>query len=293
VGAEAKTLSFVTGGAGGSWYGIGAGMAEVFQKGGVKVSVEIGGGMSNIVAVARGDSELGMTNGFAVPMAETGEPPFKDKVSGVMGLAVFMVSTVQVPVLADSGVKTYQDLKGKKYCLLPLSASSTIAFQKVLAAYGMSEDDTKFSRGNLGYCVNQIKDRKVIGTSAATAMPVGSYSELAASVPIRFLPVDDGAFERMKANNPAFVRVTMPAGVYKGMEQPVETVGTQALLIGGDALSDEEAYNIVKSMVENLDETRAIHAGMKGTSAESMAAVAGLKLHPGAERYYKEVGVLK
>lgn len=293
VGAQGKTLSFVTGDSGGSWYGIGAGLAEVFQKGGVKVSVEIGGGISNVVAVARGDSEIGMTNGFVVPMAKVGEPPFKEKISGVMGLAVFSVSVVQVPVLADSGIKSYQELKGQKYCLLPLSASSTIAFQKVLAAFGMSEDDTKFSRGNLGYCVQQMKDRKVIGTAAATAMPVGSYSELAASLPIRFLPIDAATFERVKANNPAFVPVTMPAGVYKGVEANVPTVGTQALLIGGKALSDDDAYKIVKSMAANLAQTRAVHSDMKGITAESMAAVAGLEMHPGAARYYREIGVLK
>lgn len=291
--ADAKTLSFVTGGQGGSWYGIGAGLAEVFLKEGVKVSVEIGGGMSNIIAVARGDSEMGMTNGFAVPMAAKGEHPFKEPISGVTALGVFMVSTIQVPVLADSGVTSYPELKGKKFCLLPLSASSTIAFQKILAAYGMTEDDTSFSRGNLGYCVSQIKDRKVIGTSAATAMPVGSYSELAASVPIRFLGLDPAAFDRMKADNPAFVPVTMPAGVYKGMDKPIETAGTQAILIAGSTLSEDDGYKIVKSLVENLSDTRAIHSAMKATTAESMAGVAGLDLHPGAARYYKEIGAVK
>ncbi len=293
AGVDAKTLSFVTGGAGGSWYSIGAGLAEVFQKEGIKASVEIGGGMSNIVAVGRGDSEIGMTNGFAIPMAMAGEHPFKSKVTGVTALGVFMVSTVQVPVLVQSDVTSYKDLMGKKYCLLPLSASSTIAFQKVLAAYGMKEGDTRFSRGNLAYCVSQMKDRKVVGTAAATAMPVGSFSELAASLPVRFLGIDEAAYQRIRKINPAFVDATMPAGVYKGMTSDVRTVGTQSLIIAGNTLSEDEAYRIVKSMVVHLSATRAIHSAMKNATAESMAGVAGMDLHPGAVRYYKEIGVLK
>jgi uncharacterized protein len=293
AGVDAKTLSFVTGGAGGSWYSIGAGLAEVFLKEGVKASVEIGGGMSNIVAVGRGDSEIGMTNGFAIPMAQAGEHPFKAKVNNVTGLAVFMVSTVQVPVLVQSGVTSYKDLMGKKYCLLPLSASSTVAFQKVLAAYSMKEGDTKFSRGNLAYCVSQMKDRKVVGTAAATAMPVGSFSELAASLPVRFLGIDEAAYQRIRKINPAFVNAIMPAGIYKGMKSDVRTVGTQSLIIGGDTLAEDEAYKIVKSLVTNLKATRAIHSAMKGATAEKMSGIAGMKIHPGAVRYYKEIGVLK
>ncbi|EKF20620.1 TAXI family TRAP transporter solute-binding subunit [Nitratireductor pacificus] len=291
--ANAEPLSFVTGGQGGSWYGIGAGMADVFEKAGVDVSVEIGGGMSNIIAVGRGDSEIGMTNGFAVPMAAKGEAPFAEPVGGVKALGVFMLSIIQVPVLADSDVRGYEDLKGKKFCLLPLSASSTIAFQKVFAAFGMTEDDVDFSRGNLGYCVSQMKDRKVIGTSAATAMPVGSFSELAASVPVRFLDVDDAALKRIQDENPAFVRVSMPADVYRGVGETVATVGTQALLIANENLPEETAYTLVKAMAENLEETRGVHSGMEDLSVEGMAAVAGMELHPGALRYYREVGAVK
>lgn len=291
--AQAETLSFATGGQGGSWYGIGAGLAEVLGKDGIDVSVEIGGGMSNIVSAATGDSPIAMTNGFAVPMAEKGEAPFPAPVSGVTALGVFMISTVQVPVLESSGITSFEQLRDADTCLLPLSASSTIAFQKILAGYDMTEEDTNLSRGNLGYCVDQMKDRKVIGTSAATAMPVGSFSELAASVPVRFLPVSDAAFDKIVADNPAFVRVTMPAGVYKGLDAPVETVGTQALLIAGSSLSEDAGYAIVKALVENVEEVRKIHSGMADMTAESLAAVAGLDLHPGAARYFREAGIIK
>lgn len=291
--AQADTLSFATGGQGGSWYGIGAGLAEVLGKEGVDVSVEIGGGMSNIVSVATGDSAIGMTNGFAVPMAEMGEAPFPAPVSGVTALGVFMISTVQVPVLESSGVATFEELKGKDTCLLPLSASSTIAFQKILAGYDMTEEDTNLSRGNLGYCVDQMKDRKVIATSAATAMPTGSFSELAASLPVRFLPVSDAAFDKIVADNPAFVRVTMPAGTYTGLDAPIETVGTQALLIAGPSLSEDDGYAIVKALVDHIGDVRKIHSGMADMTAESLANVAGLDLHPGAARYFREAGLIE
>lgn len=291
--AFSQQLSFVTGGQGGSWYGIGAGLADILAKEGIDASVEIGGGMSNIVSVSRGDSEIGMTNGFAVPMAAKGEAPFTEPTGGVMALGVFMLSTVQVPVLESSGVTSFEGLKGQDTCLLPLSASSTIAFQKVLAGYGMTEEDTRLSRGNLGYCVDQMKDRKAVGTSAATAMPVGSFSELAASVSVRFLPVSDTAFETIIADNPAFIRVTMPADVYKGVDEPVATVGTQALLIAGETLSEDAAYAIVKALHTHIEDVRKIHSGMADMTAESLAAVAGLELHPGALRYFKEIGAVK
>lgn len=291
--AAAEELSFVTGGQGGSWYGIGAGLAEVLSREGIDVSVEIGGGMSNIVAVSRGDSQIGMTNGFAVPMAAKGEEPFTEPTGGVTALGVFMLSIIQVPVLESSGITSYEELRGQDTCLLPLSASSTIAFQKVLAGYDMTEEDTRLSRGNLGYCVDQMKDRKVVATSGATAMPVGSFSELSASVPVKFLSVSDSAFEKIVAENGAFVRVEMPAGVYRGMEEPVPTLGTQALLIAGDALSEQEGYAIVKALHTHIEDVRKIHSGMADLTVESLSSVAGLELHPGAQRYFREIGVIQ
>ncbi|MFC1798458.1 TAXI family TRAP transporter solute-binding subunit [Thermodesulfobacteriota bacterium] len=289
----AEAISVYSGSAGGSWYPIGAGIANVLSKNGLKASVELGGGISNIIALSQKKGDTGFTNGFVPAMAANGEKPFSSKITNLKGLAVLMDNTTQVVVTQKSGVKSFKDLKGKSFISLPLSASSTIAFQKVLLCYDMKESDMKISRGNMSFGASQIKDRNAIGYHATTAFPNGSISELAASLKIRLLGIDDSAYQRLKKINAGFVRTKIPANTYKGQNEEIQTVGAPTIYISRDDLPNEVAYKIVKILAENIKSVNAVHASLKKLTPKKLATVSGLDIHPGAEKYYREAGLLK
>ena len=104
---------------------------------------------------------------------------------------------------------------------------------------------------------------------------------------------DECAFQRLKKINAGFVRTKIPANTYKGQTEDVLTVGAPTIYISRDDLPDDVAYKIVKILAENIKDVNAVHASLKNLTPEKMATVSGLDLHPGAEKFYREAGLLK
>ena len=128
--------------------------------------------------------------------------------------------------------------------------------------------------------------------TATTAFPGGTISELCTSIDMRFLEVDDAIFQKVKEINPGLVRVTLPAGTYAGQEEAVEGIGTGSILVASADMPEDEVYWITKTIVENLDALKEVHASLQGMTKENMVELGGVALHPGAERYYREIGVI-
>ena len=291
-GGGTETIYLLSGSAGGSWYPIGAGIADVLTKYGLDAAVEVGGGTSNVVALSQSQGDIGFTNGFVPAMAANGEAPFDKKYSNIYGLGILMDNVTQIVVTQESGVENFMDLKGKSFISLPLSASSTIAFQIVLKCFDMVEDDMKISRGNMSYGAAQIKDRNAVGFHATTGFPTAAISELAASLPIRILSIDDEVFEKLKEINDGFVRMRIPANTYRGQDKEVLTVGAPTIFICRKDLPEEVAYKIIKIMAENMADINVIHGSLMNLTAEKLATISGIEIHPGALRYYREVGLV-
>ena len=176
-----------------------------------------------------------------------------------------------------------------------MASGSRQIFEDTLRAYGLNgEDDLNIVfRGGGGAGAKPVRDRQAIGFIATTAPPTSSISETAQALPIRLLPVSDEAFKKMKAKNPGYGRGVIPAGIYKGIDKDVPTVSDDTVLIANRDLPDEYAYWIVRTIAENLKDIRLIHRALKNLTVKKMAQVQALKIHPGAVKYYKEVGVLK
>lgn len=294
LGQEApQQISIFTGPQGGSWYGMGGGFAKLFSDVGVRANAEVGGGISNVVQVAKGQGELGFSMSIVPRMAELGMEPFQEKITNIRGIANLAENKVHIVVHEDSGVSAVEDLKGKKFASQPVGNVTTEAFKAVLKANGMSEDDLDITRGGQGYGANQMKDRRVVGFTATTNPPSPAFADVSQSLDVEFLPIDDATFAAMKEDNPGFVRTEIPAGTYRGQDEPIRTAGTDLIVIAGADMPDEQAYWITKTMVERLDQLRNIHASLKDLTVEEMADVQGLALHPGAEKYYQEIGALK
>lgn len=286
-------ISIFTGPQGGSWYGMGGGFAQLFSDAGVRANAEVGGGISNVVQVAKGRGELGFSMSIVPRMAELGVEPFQEKITNIQGLANLAENKVHIVVHANSGVADLEDLEGKKFGSQPVGNVTTEAFKAVLKANGMSEDDLDITRGGQGYGASEMKDRRVVGFTATTNPPSPAFADVSQSLDVTFLPIDDATFAAMKEDNPGFVRSEIPAGTYRGQDEPIRTAGTDLIVIAGAEMPDEEAYWITKTMVERLDQLRNIHASLKGLTVEEMADVQGLALHPGAEKYYREIGALE
>lgn len=291
-GTPPSNLTLLAGVSGGSWYPIGAGISELFARAGVNSNTEQGGGASNVVAVGRQDAALGFTTSIIPPLAEQGLEPFTEPVTNIRGVAVLWSDFTHVMVREGSGVESIEDLAGTRFASQPVGTATAEAFKSLLQAYGLSEDDLTLTRGGQGHGSDQVKDRNAVGLTATTAAPAGTLTELAATADIDILGVSDEAYERLLEINGGFSRYSLPAGTYNGQDEDVVGVGTTTILVTHDAMSDDEVYWITKTLVENIADVNAIHASLSSLTPERMAAVAGVPLHPGAERYYRDAGLI-
>ena len=285
-------LTIFSGPQGGSWYAMAGGMAQMFSNEGVRSNAEVGAGISNVVVVDQGRGELGYTMSIVPDMAAKAQPPFQEAITDIYGLANLGSNYVQMVVRADTGIEDVSGLKGQVFGSQPVGSVTAVALESVLSAYGLKEGDVEIVRGSQTYGANETKDRRIAGYTATSNPPTPSFIEVSETLDTRFLPISDDAFAQLKADNSGFVRNAIPAGTYRGQDEDVPTASTALILMSGDEMTDDEAYWVVKTMVENIEKLRGMHAGMRDITVEDIAKVVGIEMHPGARRYYEEAGAL-
>jgi TRAP transporter TAXI family solute receptor len=290
--ARPQQVTFLSGPQGSTWYAIGGGLASMFGNVGVRANSEVGGAITNIIQVSRGEVEAGFTFSAALGMAAQGRAPFPAPITNLRGLMTFQVSMVHVLVAHDSGVERVEDLRGRPFASQAPGNLSQVAFADLLGTAGLSESDLRLSRGSQTHGGDGVKDRRFVGVTALSGVPGPMFMDVATSLPVRLLPVSDAQFERLREVNPGYSRMTIPAGTYPGQDELVPTFGTTAVILVHEDMSDDDAYFIIRTIGERLDQFRGMAAANAFLTHEIMSQVKGADLHPGAQRYYREVGVL-
>ncbi len=189
-------------------------------------------------------------------------------------------------VREDSGVKTLRDLAGKRF--IPGGAGSAGArfTIQVLESMGIKEQ-VELTTADLNEGVQAVKNRRAVGFSTASSAPAGMVSEIAATTPIRLLELEDAEYQKLSQR---FARYVIPAGTYKGVDTDIKTM---SLLVGTyttTALPDDVAYRITRSFWQNRPVWEKAHPAMKLIKMDELNQLKA-KVHPGALKYYQEVGL--
>lgn len=288
-----RSLTIFTSVSGSSWYGIGAGMAEIFAKNGVPANPELGAGLSNVANVGYHKGELGFTVAPALTVAARGQAPFPEPIRNVQVVAGLSSSLMHVFVNRDAGIASFGDLAGRPFMTQRPGTISAIVFAEALKAAGLSDSDLKLSAGDLNEQTDAMKDRRVEGMISVASYPSSWGNELANTVPLTLLPVTDEAYATLKSDMPTLGRAVIRAGVYAGQDVDVPTVSAQMVVVAAADMAEGEAYWIARTLTENLDTLKTVHGSFHDLTVQDLANVAGGHLHPGAEKYYREIGALK
>lgn len=288
-----RSLTIFTSVSGSSWYGIGAGMAEIFAKNGVPANPELGAGLSNVANVGYHKGELGFTVAPALTVAARGQAPFPEPIRNVQVVAGLSSSLMHVFVNRDAGIASFSDLAGRPFMTQRPGTISAIVFAEALKAAGLDESDLKLSAGDLNEQTDAMKDRRVEGMISVASYPSSWGNELANTVPLTLLPVTDEAYATLKSDMPTLGRAMIRAGVYAGQDVDVPTVSAQMVVVAAADMAEGEAYWIARTLTENLDTLKTVHGSFRDLTVQDLANVAGGHLHPGAEKYYREIGALK
>jgi TRAP transporter TAXI family solute receptor len=293
--AAAETYKFMTGPQGGSWYPLGGAIAN-FVRGvdaDVRLRVQPGGGISNVMAVESGKAQVGLGNVTSTMDAIAGNAPFRGQAQNIRNLAVLYPQFFQFVVARDGDVGSIADMAGRAIAVGPRGHSGEQASRQSLEIFGLTYDDLS-NVNHVGYvdAVALFKDGHVDAYTVFTTVPAGAVMDAASARDVRVLSYDDKALAALQVFNPQYVRHEIAAGTYPAQDKPVTTFGTWTQVIVNAALPDDAAYAIVKALAENLEGIAAVVSAMDGATVEMLATPVGMPLHPGAQRFYHEAGVL-
>jgi TRAP transporter TAXI family solute receptor len=212
-------------------------------------------------------------------------------------VANFYPNVWQLVVPQDSDVRKLADLKGKAVALPPRGNTSlTEGWELLLKASGMKLEDlgTK-SFGSISENVELIKNRQAVAMGWFTTVPASFVLDLGSSRKLRMVPVSEDIIAKMRQLNPGFVRHVVPKGAYAayGIDEDVVTIQAPTILIASSKTPPDVIYKVTKAIVEGRESFGNVTAAMKGVTAKDMAQNFGLPYHPGAEKYYKEAGLVK
>lgn len=297
--AAPKFISIATGGTGGAYFPIGAGLADVINKKltGYNASAEVTAASKvNCINVNDGKSDLALVLGDTLSYGYKGDKlgGFAKPLTNLRVIANIYANTIQIVARKESGVRTLSDLKGKKVSVGAPGSGTEINARQIFAAAGMSYKD--FERTDylsFSESADQMKNRAIDVTLISSGMPNPGIMDIATSQEIVIVAIPAEVIRRLNKEHPFFVATTVPKGMYKGQEEEVQTVGVPNFLIASSKMDDKAAYEITKAMFENLPRLVQAHAAAKGIKLENATKGLPVPLHPGAEKYYREMKVLK
>ena len=297
--AAAKTtfLSIATATMGGSYYPIGVGFAEIFKAKvpSVEAKVEVtGGATENPKLVGSGESDIGFTNANLAYNAYTGTGIYKGKRYEKLRLLFGGVApgTFHMVTLANSKVKTYADLKGKKVAVGPQGGGGLSMLPDILGIYNLTMDDFTASYMSFDEGVQEVIDKHVDVALVQAPYPAPAIKNIQGSgVKFRLLEMTDAERNKLIQKFPYYNKVDLPANVY-GLPAVSKLVGSTNVVVVNADLSTDLVYQITKAIFENVDQLHKVHPSASSISVKN--AVSNIiPLHPGAEKYFKEVGALK
>jgi len=294
--AQVERFSLATGGLAGTYYPIGGAIANIVTKfvPGVELTAEsTGASVANLKMARQGEVDFLMGASNTSFAAYSGDDPFDDAVTNIRGVAALYPETFQFITRKSSGIKSINDLKGKKIVVGAPGSGTERTVKLVLSMYGITYDDITPEFLSFGEGVTALKDRTVDCAVVGSGLPTAAVIDAAASMDIFLVPVDKEIFEKFSKEYPFLGSNIIPAGSYNGVNEDVFTVASPALLSAREDISEDVVYEIVKTIFEHLDVLVDTHAQGKNIKLETALNGMSIPLHPGAEKYYKEMGLLK
>lgn len=293
--AERTFLTIATAGTGGVYYPLGGALAQIYSAAlpGVNASAQSTvGSVFNVQAVQQGRADVAFTMGdiawFAYEQGTDSDPTPHRK---LRTLAVLYQNTVQIVARRDGPLHTIADLRGQRVGVGAPGSGTEVSARVVIEAHGLSYADVRPDYLSFAEVAAQMQDRTLDAGVVTASFPVSAITDASMTVGVRLLPVSDEALARIRAQYPFFTRVTIPAGTYRGQDEDVPTVAVENLLVVSEDLDEQLAYDLTRLLFESLEELGRTHAAAKEIDVAD-AATAPIPLHPGAERYYRERGVL-
>ncbi len=292
--ASAQQLSIATGGTGGVYYPIGGGFAEMINNhiDGAQATAEVtGASVENMGLIMRGDADLALVLADTAYQAYTGTGDFDGRqIENTRALASVYPNAVQLVTLAESDIQSIADLAGKRVSVGAPGSGTELNARALLEANGVNYEDFTPQRLNFNETADAIRDGDIDAGFWSVGPPTSSILNLAATRDIRLIGLSDEEIANAQEVEAVLAPYELAAGMYDGMDEAVQTIGIPNVLVVNADMDEELAYQLTQLLFENTDELIAVHPAANDTTVEFTMNSTPVPLHPGALRYFEEVG---
>ncbi|MBP2242838.1 TRAP transporter TAXI family solute receptor [Cytobacillus eiseniae] len=286
-----KFMSILTGGTGGTYYPLGGAFANIISdETGIQTTAESSGASAeNMNTLKDGNAEIAFSQTDIASYAKEGKLMFEGAaVDNVSAIGTLYPETIQIVTTTKSGIKTVEDLKGKKVSVGAPGSGTNPNAEQILEMHGMTFDDINKQDLSFDESTAGIQDGTIDAAFVTAGTPTGAVEGLSATEDVVIIPIAQDKIDALIEKYPYYVKDEVPAGTY-GLADAVTTVAVQAMLVVTNDLSEDVVYEVTKAIFENLDQVA--HAKGKLISAENAVNGVGIDIHPGAQKYYDEKGI--
>lgn len=296
-GEESSEDLFVTiaaGGTSGVYYPIAGAMANVYGDAGHDVSVQAtGASVENVNLLQSDQAELAIVMADTVEQAYEGFGAFEgeDPQDNLVAIAGLYPNVVQVITTTDSGIESFEDLEGKRVAVGDANSGVELNARMIFEAHDMTYDDISADYLPYGEAIDQMRNGMLDAAFVTSGVPNSAAMDLASTHDVTVVPIDDDAMNYLNDTYPFFIEDEVPAGTYDN-EEDISTPSITNLLVPNPSLSDDEVYELTSLFYENLETIQSSHEAATDIEIEHFQEGVNIPLHPGAERYFQEQGLL-
>ncbi len=295
-GSSEQFVTITSGGTGGTYYPIGGAIAKAITDNAENITVTGQAGnasVANCNLINEGETQAALAQNNVAYWAYNGEGSFEGTpITKIAGIASLYPEAIQLVALAESGITSVADLKGKKVCVGEAGSGVYADVVNILAAYGMTVDDIKADYLSFSEGSQKLKDKQIDAAFLTAGYPTSAVVDVATSRDITIVPMDEATLDSLIAASPYYAKAVIPAGTYKGVDVDTVTATTMAMLICSTELEEDLVYTMTKAMWENQNVIAEAHEKGKVVTMETALDGMGIPLHPGAAKYYKEQGLV-
>jgi TRAP transporter TAXI family solute receptor len=293
-------VRLATGGNTGTYYAFGSAVAQIMHDKNPDINVLVqssGASKANIQLIESGDVELALVQNDVMDYAYKGTDLFAGEViQSFAAVAAIYAEVCQVVANPSSGIRSIADLKGKNVSVGDAGSGTEFNARQILEAYGISFNDINKQNLSFGASADALKDNKLDAFFCVAGAPTPAIVDLGITKDIVVLSVDDAHVATLRQKYPFYTQFPIPAGSYRNQPADVQTVAVKATFIvtkDVTKVSEDQVYRLTKTLFESRDDI--IKAHVKGNEISTAYAISGISIpfHPGAERYYREIGAIK
>lgn len=290
-----KDYILATGGTGGTYYPFGGAIANIWN---IKIenmnvtAQATGASAENLRLINKGEAEYAIVQNDVMDYAYNGTDLFAgEKLSNIMTIGTLYPEVVQIAVSKDSGIKSVADFKGKRISVGDAGSGVEFNAKQIMEGYGLTFDDIKKSNLSFKESADGIQNGTLDGCFITAGVPNAALQELAFTAGLILVPVEGEAAKKICEKYGYYTQTTIPGGTYKGTDTDTPALAIKATLAVNASLDEEIVYQMTKALFENLNDLSTAHA--KGKEVSAQAAVTGVSVpfHPGAKKYYNEIGL--